>query len=346
MAGFFGGAEIVFEEIFTQMYEDKLLQLLCSNDSRNVLLALHFFEGMEDISDSLQIAIGLCYFMNESDIAGQAKAILQRYMGEEKFVRLTEGLSILARADFVKYSMKVWRLEKNQVIKKPESALKIFYQFRYQYAKIIPLHPYYLNLYLKAGIFFLYQVKIFNKESRQLIESVLQYYPKHPYALFNMGYHHQCSKKHPSQALQYYQLFLKHYPNLSPDTAMKNMYKNFNHLNLNFPTTFNAYQNIGYLYQYQLEDNAKAIDYYWKAKNHAPQNADFAFDCLSKLLWKEQGNSTLALKVVQEGLIILEQKDLILEGFLGMMSLALINRKKHLQELGNTIQEELNQKAK
>ena len=45
------------------MYEKKLIQLLCSEDYENILLALQLFEGIEEIPSHLQFALSLVGFL-------------------------------------------------------------------------------------------------------------------------------------------------------------------------------------------------------------------------------------------------------------------------------------------
>ncbi|MFK7907242.1 MAG: tetratricopeptide repeat protein, partial [Chitinophagales bacterium] len=111
------------------------------------------------------------------------------------------------------------------------------------------------------------------------------------------------------------------------------------------PTTFNAFRHLAYLYHHQLENPAKAIVYYQKARKQSPDNPGFTYYFLAELLWKNKGDFREALEVIAEGLSVLKQNksptDRTFNGFM----LQPLNAKADLHDLmGDIYAEELQDK--
>lgn len=318
------------------MYEKKLIQLLCSEDYENILLALQLFEGIEEIPSHLQFALSLVGFSRIEILAETAKKLLKKRVDSDRFGMLKKSAWVLANGDSDKLTVSTQYSDGVKVHK--DEALKTFYDNQANYNTLLSIHPYFIDLYLKSGNFWMYHAKIFTKETAVFFEAILHYFPTHPYALFSLAHHAYCSENQSKKAIQYYQFFLTHHSNLLPDEQMNSIYKPFFYLKIDFPTTFNAYQNIAKCYLYLWKNYATAIKYYWKAYDYSPKNPAFDFEILVELLWKHKKEGELALKLAQEGLVTLNRKDAPTERFFGMMPLALINRKKRLHELIEAIQ--------
>ncbi len=316
----------------TEKETKNLLQLLCSKDAGNILLALQIMEGLEKIPNSIQFVLGLYCFSKDRDIALSTKILLEKFIDSEKYRVLMDSLVAFVKANrlvddsTMGYDVTYHKLSNRQCLQKYKDCHAL-------YVSLIPAHSYLLEWYLKAGVFWTYESKVTSSETRLFFEGILQFYPTHPYALFGLGFHYRCNQCEPEKAIEYYQLFLKHHSNLIPDDEMETLYRAAVFLEVDFPTTFNAYQHLAYLYHHQLEDHPKAIDYYWKAKKQSPGNLTFAYHSFAKLLWKYQRNVRQALEIAEEGLTVLTEKSYPSDRLFNGLVLNELNHKKDLQNL-------------
>ncbi|MEZ4887679.1 MAG: hypothetical protein R3E32_23295 [Chitinophagales bacterium] len=321
----------------TQKEINNLLQLLCSEDESNVLMAIQIFRGFNKIPKCLQLALSWACYSEYHQVRIEAQSLMEERIGKEMLAELTNSLVVLVKGDTDKYivfedHIKALKLNNSEM-------LQAFYAHRDSYARLIKMNSNYLKICLQAGIFWMYHGKRYTPKTRIFFEMILQSYPTHPYALFCLAHNYQCTEKQKKKALQYYQLFLKYHPNVTATDSMKEVYRNVFYVDIDLPTTMNAYQNIAYCYHFYLQNNTKAIHYYRKAKECISENHAFAFDSFAKLLWTHSRNAALALQIAQEGLTLLERKDLPQELFFGILSFTIYNRKSRLRELIEEIQQ-------
>ncbi|MGB0930080.1 MAG: hypothetical protein ACPGVB_04855, partial [Chitinophagales bacterium] len=236
-----------------------LLQLLHSSDSKNALLGINIVWGIEEIPESLQLALGLRFCLDADEaVREEAQELLVERLGVKRKTVLVESFLALLKAHRQRHPLF------NQPLYSaisPKEMLKSFNEQRSKYAPIIELNTFYLDLYLRAGIYWSYEVK--NRPSEEayfFFEDVLQSFPHHPYALFGLAKKYEKDFKNPAKAIEAYQCFLRHHPSLSPSEKMMTDYSVSAYLDL--PTSFNAYQSIARIFQNELQDYEKALAYY------------------------------------------------------------------------------------
>jgi len=324
----------------TQNELDQVLQLLCSEDSANQLLALQILQGFKEMPIALQFVVCQLCYSGEKSVVDEANTLLQERITIKGFQILDSELLVFTYADQNKHAT----LHKSYHYRKlpQKKALHLYSKQHSFYTPLIPKHAYYLDCYLQAGIFWTYESQIFSSKKRLFFESVLQFYPTHPYALFGLGDYYRSNQSYLDKSITYYQKFLAHHPNLFPSDEMHSFYKSVAFSEIDLPTTFNAFQHLAYLYHYQLENPAKAIDYYQKARKQSPDNPSFAYYFLAKLLWKNKGNFREALKTAIEGLSVLNQNKYPTDRTFNGFMLQPLNAKADLHDLmGDIYAEEL-----
>ena len=243
----------------TQTEIKNVLQLLHSKDPQNALLAINILWGFEAIPKTLHLALGLiCYLEKDEGIVSEAEALLVERLEKKGLIELTKSLLVLVKA--YKNSHALLRQPQYAVLS-AQQMLEAFYVQHTDYAPIIPLHPHYLQLYLKAGIFWNYEVKDTSPKASVFFEDVLQFDSQHPYALFGAAYHYENQQKQALKAIEGYQQFLQFHPNLEVSKQMMQDHQISVYVDL--PTSFNAHQRIAQLLKDPLQDYQQAINYYY-----------------------------------------------------------------------------------
>ncbi len=310
-----------------------LLQLLHSNDPQNALLAINILWGFEEMPKTLQLALGFrCYLDTDEGVRIEADELLKERLGVEGKVALTKSFLALLKAHRKRDSLFNQPL---YAVLSHQDMLDEYCEQHTEFAPIVLLHPYYLSLYVKAGIYWTCEVKKKPSKNHLFFEDILQWIPNHSYSLFGLAKRHETEFKNSAKAIDAYQLFLKHHPNLSPTEQMMTDYSVSIYLDL--PTSFNAYQSIAHIFQDQLQDHKKALVYYFKAKTLVPEHVGFAFKDAAELIWFYEEKVDDALKLVEEGLAILERKDLPKSQLFGISPHAFSVKKAHLHELAGDI---------
>jgi len=323
----------------TQTELKNTLQLLHSNDPQNAILAINILWGFEDIPKPLELALGLvCYLERDEGVVAEAIAFLTERLGKQGLSTLTKRLLVLVKAHKNRHAL---LRQPQYAVLSDDEMLEAFCEQHSDYAPIVLLHPFYLSLYLKAGIYWNYEAKITSPKSNVFFEDVLQFDSKHPYALFGMAYHYEKQQNQAQKAIESYRKFLLFHPDLEVDEQMMEDYQVQVYLDL--PTSFKAYLRIAQIYKDSLQDYEQAIAYYYKAQKSAPEHVGFQFRDFAELIWFHKDNSGLAMQLIEEGLALLERKDLPKAHLFSISPLAFSVKKAHLQILAGDIEAEENQ---
>lgn len=284
-----------------------LLQLLHSKDSQNALLAINILWGIEEIPKTLQLVLGFRHYLDSDErVRKEADELLKERLGIDGKVALIKSFLALFKAHRRRDSLF------NQPLYSVMSSQDMLDEFDEQhnnFAPLVSLHPYYLSLYVKAGIYWTYEVKTHLTKTHLFFEDILQWIPNHPDSLFELAKKYEKEAKEPVKAIEAYQKFLKYHPNLSPTKQMMTDYSVTVYLDL--PTSFNALQGIAHILQHQLQDYKQALTYYFKAKNLVSEHVGFSFKEAAELIWFWEEDVEQALNLVEEGLTLLAKgKDL------------------------------------
>lgn len=314
-----------------------LLRLLHSEDGQNALLAVSMLWGFEMLPKSLQLALGLiCYLEKDEGIVVEAEDLLQERLGQKGKTELTKSLLV-----FVKASSEYHMLLRHPqyAMLSEEDFLEAFETEHEHYREIMALHPYYVQLYLKAGIYWNYKSKTKSLLTEIFFSDLLQFESNHPYALFGQAEFTSKKKQQPQKAIQQYQQFLTQYPKLSVSNQMMKDYSIAEYLEL--PTSFNAFQHIARLYYAELEEYHQAIAYYQKAKGLVERHPALDWQIFAELLWIHQEDVESAMKLIESGLEVFEGKGLSKYHLFSLDPVDFKLNKAHLCELaGDLLQEE------